>query len=716
MRLEIDNPTEVGFQTPNASATVGTEFVGGSNVNDLLKRAIASAQSGDRVQARTLLFQAAEANPSDVDVWLWLASISEYPEELLGFLKNVLEISPDHPRALRWETSTRKLLAKTLVQRGVSASNDGQADYAAQCFDNAVEYDDQCEMAWLWKSSKADDEARRVQYLEKVLEINPSNPEARDALDVISSDRQSSKFAEAKAAAVAGEWADAEYLLDEVLELNLSHLDAWRLRSHISRTLDEQLLAYDRMLEIDPENSCAVSGREFLSAIVGSNHEQSVEVVEMKPAAEVDNSFNSIPESPFDTVAKSPAEEIPHGELDTAAVDSPALSSSFNDPEPFESPTEELVQPAAFEVAEPESAKPNFTFDLDAEREHHDLAVASSESDDDDLTDDHVMTQETPEPAATFASFDAPSNHSDVQDEVTASEVEASVFGTAAEFVEPQVEVQEIENVVVASNGHIDPQGNQCPYCNEELQSQIFACPSCRSILSLADIDALLGDTNVDRNAIESSIAGMESEWNERSFTEQELTILGIGHLNLKNYDLGVAYLQEASNLNLNNVILAGQLNTVAIRLDEIRRHSDDVESKKKGKTILVVDDSATVRKLISSKLEKSGHSVICAEDGIAAMEVLTSTVPDLVLLDITMPRMDGYTVCKNIRSDERCKDVPVVMISGKDGFFDKVRGTMAGTTAYITKPFGPETLMRALESYLLADEVSHQKITAELI
>ncbi|MEO8042858.1 MAG: response regulator, partial [Acidobacteriota bacterium] len=66
-----------------------------------------------------------------------------------------------------------------------------------------------------------------------------------------------------------------------------------------------------------------------------------------------------------------------------------------------------------------------------------------------------------------------------------------------------------------------------------------------------------------------------------------------------------------------------------------------------------------------------------------------------------TMPRMDGYQVCKQIRSNNSTKDVTVVMISGKDGFFDKVRGRMAGTTGYITKPFGPETLMKAVEMYL---------------
>ncbi|MBA2736954.1 MAG: response regulator, partial [Pyrinomonadaceae bacterium] len=96
-------------------------------------------------------------------------------------------------------------------------------------------------------------------------------------------------------------------------------------------------------------------------------------------------------------------------------------------------------------------------------------------------------------------------------------------------------------------------------------------------------------------------------------------------------------------------------------------------------------------------------HEVVCAVDGMDALAKLNEVVPDLILLDITMPRMDGYQVCKLVRSNPLTKDIPIVMISGKDGFFDKVRGRMAGTTGYITKPFGPETLMKALDVYIKA-------------
>jgi twitching motility two-component system response regulator PilG len=197
----------------------------------------------------------------------------------------------------------------------------------------------------------------------------------------------------------------------------------------------------------------------------------------------------------------------------------------------------------------------------------------------------------------------------------------------------------------------------------------------------------------------------MEAEWNLREFDVDELVALGIGHFNVNNYGPGLRYLQEASRVDPNNVILAGQVNAIAIRLAEIRRQVENNEARPFGKTILVVDDSPTVRKLIAGKLEKSGHTVQCAVDGVEAIEMLQHSLPDLVLLDIAMPRMDGYDVCKEIRQNPAAANLPVVMISGKDGFFDKVRGRMAGATGYVTKPFGPETLMKALEIYLLPEQ-----------
>jgi twitching motility two-component system response regulator PilG len=116
--------------------------------------------------------------------------------------------------------------------------------------------------------------------------------------------------------------------------------------------------------------------------------------------------------------------------------------------------------------------------------------------------------------------------------------------------------------------------------------------------------------------------------------------------------------------------------------------------------TVLVVDDSPTVRRLVALTLEKSGYRVLPAADGMAALGMLHDGTIDLVLLDITMPRMDGYQLCKLIKENEATKHIPVVMLSGKDGFFDKVRGRMAGSSEYITKPFEKHALLEIVHKY----------------
>lgn len=116
--------------------------------------------------------------------------------------------------------------------------------------------------------------------------------------------------------------------------------------------------------------------------------------------------------------------------------------------------------------------------------------------------------------------------------------------------------------------------------------------------------------------------------------------------------------------------------------------------------TVLVVDDSPTVLRVVEFELKRHRLEVVTATHGPEALEKLQTLSPDLVLLDINMPRMDGYQVCRAIRANERTSRIPVVMLSGKDGFFDKIRGRMAGAADYITKPFEASALMAMLEKY----------------
>ncbi len=116
-------------------------------------------------------------------------------------------------------------------------------------------------------------------------------------------------------------------------------------------------------------------------------------------------------------------------------------------------------------------------------------------------------------------------------------------------------------------------------------------------------------------------------------------------------------------------------------------------------RTVMVVDDSPTVRKILGLTLEQAGYKVFAEPDGESAVERLTQVVPDVILLDVAMPRLDGYEVCKRIRKDPRTAHVPVVMLSGKGAFFDKVKGRMVGATEYLTKPFETPAVLSAVST-----------------
>ncbi len=116
---------------------------------------------------------------------------------------------------------------------------------------------------------------------------------------------------------------------------------------------------------------------------------------------------------------------------------------------------------------------------------------------------------------------------------------------------------------------------------------------------------------------------------------------------------------------------------------------------------ILAVDDSPTVRKLVSLTLGANGFEVLTAADGIEALNILSDTLPDLILCDINMPRLGGYKLCKFVKKHERTQSIPVVMLSGKDGVFDKMRGKLSGCDDFISKPFESEELVAKIREHL---------------
>ncbi len=115
---------------------------------------------------------------------------------------------------------------------------------------------------------------------------------------------------------------------------------------------------------------------------------------------------------------------------------------------------------------------------------------------------------------------------------------------------------------------------------------------------------------------------------------------------------------------------------------------------------VLVVDDSLTVRKSAERFLKQGGCEVLLAEDGFDALGKVSEFAPDLVFCDILMPRLDGYQTCAIVKRNPRFSEVPVVMLSSKDGVFDIARGRMVGSVDHLTKPFTQEQLLQAVQTH----------------
>ncbi len=115
---------------------------------------------------------------------------------------------------------------------------------------------------------------------------------------------------------------------------------------------------------------------------------------------------------------------------------------------------------------------------------------------------------------------------------------------------------------------------------------------------------------------------------------------------------------------------------------------------------VLVIDDSNTIRRSAEIFLKQAGHEVVLAEDGFDALAKLSDYHPDLVFCDILMPRLDGYQTCAIIKRNPQFAGVPVIMLSSKDGLFDKARGRMVGSQDYLTKPFTKDQLLHAVQQH----------------
>lgn len=118
------------------------------------------------------------------------------------------------------------------------------------------------------------------------------------------------------------------------------------------------------------------------------------------------------------------------------------------------------------------------------------------------------------------------------------------------------------------------------------------------------------------------------------------------------------------------------------------------------GLKVMIIDDSKTIRRTAETLLAKAGCEVITAVDGFDALAKIADSNPDLIFVDIMMPRLDGYQTCSLIKNNADFAATPVIMLSSKDGLFDKARGRIVGSDEYLTKPFSKEELFDAIERH----------------
>lgn len=128
---------------------------------------------------------------------------------------------------------------------------------------------------------------------------------------------------------------------------------------------------------------------------------------------------------------------------------------------------------------------------------------------------------------------------------------------------------------------------------------------------------------------------------------------------------------------------------------------SNAPENALNGVKVMIIDDSKTIRRTAETLLKKAGCEVITATDGFEALSKITDQNPDVIFIDIMMPRLDGYQTCALIKNNRIYKSTPVILLTSKDGLFDRARGRIVGSDQYLTKPFTKDELLGAITNHV---------------
>jgi twitching motility two-component system response regulator PilG len=663
----------------------------------VMEQGIQQARASEKAAAYASFVEGSSLEARNELVWTWMASIAPGPNEALNALRHVLHINPTHAQAGR-------AYKKLVVQHGIDLAQSGNAEAARELLTEATRLEPENETVLLWLARSVPAE-EAIDHYTRILTLNPDHDVARAALEQLrppppAADEYASMFT-------------PDGRVEQAIELEAVNAE-------------EEADAHAFELEqVDDEEIAAAE-----AAIAAAQAAEAAEAVAAAGA--------TVDVGP--TIASQPStheEFLVYQNQDASAVWAPEGQSGATAAAVEDIPSVDLAAQAAMiapsDVDSYVAASESTYASTEAEAQSHaDLEYTSTH-------EDHLISATSSD--AVEMELDSPDAASDLEATADTSldataDVDADAEVAAAAMASDAPPPSTPANIVVAWN---------CPICLSGAPEEAHRCPTCGSVPTLVDPDLLLETEPVDRRYVLQVIARMKNRRvsGASALFDHHLT-LGLAYINAARLPEGMQHLRKASETRPRDAEFKAQVDAIerqikakasasarssktngkAVRIPAPATPAVEVplapiaaathdghESGAHGHTngnghqegrriILVVDDSPTIQKVVSVTLEAHGHEVVTASDGMEALSKLRTLKPDLVLLDITMPHMDGYQLCRIMRSNDITRNVPIVMLSGKDGLFDKMRGRMAGAASYITKPFAPSTLPPLIDKY----------------
>ncbi|CAK8721431.1 MAG: twitching motility two-component system response regulator PilG [Candidatus Electronema aureum] len=280
--------------------------------------------------------------------------------------------------------------------------------------------------------------------------------------------------------------------------------------------------------------------------------------------------------------------------------------------------------------------------------------------------------------------------------------------------------LEDVEKARLLNSAAAEAKIIRCPFCYAPLEHQAPACICCKaSLLTESSALAKIDPYAVDRRLILQA-AGRFEKVLAAEVNPKILFYAGAAYLNLNDFDKALTYFdllmpiiqvdsryQKVSEQvgQIVDYIASNQKieerSTPTSSAQQFKKERQVIDNQTDKKTVLVVEDSPTTRKVIKMTLQSGGFRVIEAVDGVEALSKLNDDRPDMVLLDIMLPKIDGYKLLSILKKNGETKDIPVVMLTSKNRILDKVKGHLSAASAYLTKPFKPAELINVVNSIL---------------